>query len=192
MVRQPEHIYDELLVLDCQRGDLAAIKEFGGRWQKRLGRFALRLTGDPDAAADATQETWIAIVRGIGRLDDPASFRAWAYRIAANKCADWIRKNQRRHELSERITIESDGRVVESAEAELEKQDDISQLRIALRKLPRDRRIILTLKYLDEMSTREISKALNIPQGTVKSRLYHAREELKNIFETSAHERSES
>ena len=189
MVRQPEHIYDELLVLDCQRGDQAALKELVGRWQKRLGRrgrrgrFALRLTGDPDAAADALQESWMASVRGIGRLDDPASFRAWAYRIVANKCADWVRKNQRRRELNELITADSDGRVVESAEAELEKQDEISQVRLAIRKLSDDRRMILTLKYVDEMPTREISKALNIPQGTVKSRLYHAREELKNILE---------
>lgn len=192
MVRQPEQIYDELLVLSCQNGDRSALKELVGRWQKRLGRFALRLTGDADAAADVTQETWIAIVRGIGRLDDPASFRAWAYRIVANKCADWIRKNKRRRELTEQMTIESEGQVVESAEAELEKRDDISQVRSAIRKLPDDRRMILTLKYVDEMSTREISKALNIPQGTVKSRLYHAREELKNILETSAPERSES
>lgn len=183
MVRQPEHIYDELLVLDCQRGDQAALKELVGRWQKRLGRFALRLTGDRDAAADALQESWMAIVRGIGRLDDPASFRAWAYRIVANKCADWIRKNKRRRDLTEQMTIESEGLVVESAEVELEKQDDISQVRSAIRKLPDDRRMILTLKYVDEMSTREISKALNIPQGTVKSRLYHAREDLKSILE---------
>lgn len=183
MVRQPEHIYDELLVLDCQRGDQAALKELVGRWQKRLGRFALRLTGDSDAAADALQESWMAIVRGIGRLDDPASFRAWAYRIVANKCADWIRKNQRRRDLNERMTADSDGRVVESAEVELERQDEISQVRLAIRKLSDDRRMILTLKYVDEMSTREISKTLSIPQGTVKSRLYHAREELKNILE---------
>lgn len=192
MVRQPEHIYDELLVLDCQRGDQAALKELIGRWQKRLGRFALRLTGDADAAADALQETWIAIVRGIRRLDDPASFRAWAYRIAANKCADWIRKNQRSRNLNERLTIESDGRVVQSAEAELERQDEISQLRSALRKLSHERRMILSLKYVDEMSTREIAKALNVPEGTVKSRLYHAREDLKKILETNAHERSKS
>lgn len=192
MVRQPEHIYDELLVLDCQRGDQAALKELIGRWQKRLGRFALRLTGDRDAASDALQESWMAIVRGIGRLDDPSSFRAWAYRIVANKCADWIRKNKRRRDLTEQMTIESEGLVVESAEVELEKQDDISQVRSALRKLPGDRQIILTLKYVDEMSTREISKALNIPQGTVKSRLYHAREDLKSILETSAPERSKS
>ena len=192
MVRQPEHIYDELLVLDCQRGDQAALKELIGRWQKRLGRFALRLTGDRDAAADAMQDTWIAIVRGIRRLDDPASFRAWAYRITANKCADWIRKNQRSRNLNEELTIESEGLVVESAEAELEKQDDISQIRSAIKMLSDDRRMILTLKYVDEMSTREIAKALSIPEGTVKSRLYHAREDLRKILESGAQERSES
>lgn len=83
-----DDVYDELLVLRCQEGDQDALDELVARWQRRLFDHARRLTQQTDAAWDVVQEAWMAIVRGIGRLQDPASFRPWAYRIVTFKCTE--------------------------------------------------------------------------------------------------------
>lgn len=165
-------VLDELLVLQCQAGDAEAMDEIVMRWQPRLWRHARRLSGADDVAADLTQEAWIAIVHGIRGLADPAMFRAWTYRIVANKCADWMRRQQR-----ERIAAVDYEAV---APTEDRSQDE---LQTALRGLPADRREILVMRYLDEFSTAEIAVVLSIPEGTVKSRLHHARNHLREALE---------
>lgn len=96
-MRSPsEQIRSDVLVLRCQEGDAAAFESLVLVWQERLWRHARRLTGDEDAADDIPQESWLAIGRGMSRLQDPAAFSAWAYRIVSNKCNDWIRRECRR------------------------------------------------------------------------------------------------
>ena len=96
-----ERIADELLVLRCQEGDIAAFEQLVERWQERLWRHAWRLTGDENAAWDALQETWIGISRGLGRLVEPAAFPGWAYQIVSHKCRDWLRRQRRHREIDE-------------------------------------------------------------------------------------------
>jgi len=87
VVGRSDRVLDELLVLRCQDGEANAFEELVGHWQRKLLRHALHLTGDADGANDVVQEAWFAIVRGIGRIDDPARFPAWAYRIVTHKAA---------------------------------------------------------------------------------------------------------
>lgn len=182
MCRTDEDIQDELLVLRCQEGDGEALKALIARWQPRFGRLAWRLTREREAARDVVQDTWLAIVRGLRRLDDPARFRAWAYRIVTHKCADWTRRRAARRSL------EHDMRdAVGSKEARppngMDSEDDAGLLRGALVSLPDDQRAILSLHYLDGMGVREIARVLDVPEGTVKSRMYHARNRLKQALE---------
>jgi RNA polymerase sigma factor (sigma-70 family) len=95
MADRREQLVDELLVMDAQSGRVKAMEMLVCRWQKRLWRYACRLTGSPEAAWDVTQEGWLGIVRGLSRLSDPARFRPWAYRIVTNKANDWISKSAR-------------------------------------------------------------------------------------------------
>ena len=177
MVGRSDRVLDELLVLRCQDGEANAFEELVGRWQRKLLRHALQLTGDADGANDVVQDAWFAIVRGIGRVDDPARFPGWAYRIVTHKAADWIRKRQRRRTVEDgleppRPTVASEGA-----------DDDVDALRAALRNLPRDARVVLSLHYLDGLGVRDLARALGIPAGTVKSRLFNARNKLKQVLE---------
>lgn len=173
--RPDQPVLDELLVLQCQTGDLQALDELVQRWQPRLWRHAVRLCGSNEIAWDLSQEAWLAIVRGIRRLSDPTMFRAWAYRIVANKCADWLRRRQReRLETTDREAEDSSTSAPDSPQQDLQS---------ALRDLPADRREILVLRYIDELSTAEIAVVLDIPEGTVKSRLHHARNHLREVLE---------
>ncbi len=188
MTRSLESIHDELLVLRCHSGETEALEELIGSWQPRLWRHARRLTGRRDAAWDVLQETLLAIVRSLHRLDDPALFRTWAYRIATNKSADWTRKQQRDRKLSEAVANNGDPRSLrvqqqQDFESTREPNDDVKRLHDAMGELSGDRQTILVMHYLDGMGIAEIAVALDVPAGTVKSRLYHARQQLKELLE---------
>ncbi|CAN5531946.1 RNA polymerase sigma factor [soil metagenome] len=174
MNRPAEQVRIEWLVLQSQAGDRNAFDELVARFHPPLLKHARYLTGSDDAARDTVQESWMAMVRGIHRVDDPATFRAWAYRIVTNKCADRVRSIVR-----ERVAIEHRPEAHEASSA------DDESVREAMARLGPDQRAILSLRYLEDMSTREIAEVLNIPDGTVKSRLHQARNELKTILERS-------
>ena len=182
MRRTDEDIEDELLVLRCQAGDGEALRALVTRWQPRLGRVARHLTGDREAAGDVLQDAWLAIVRGIRRLDDPARFRTWAFRIVTNRCTDWVRRRVVRRKFA------SDARNAGAPmsgddSGESDSAPEIAQLRDALTKLPEEQRTAVALHYLDGMGIAEIARVLDVPAGTVKSRLFHARERLRIAME---------
>ncbi len=176
---QSERIKDELLVLAAQEGDADAFAALVDRWQPSLWRHAWRLIGDEDAAYDVLQEAWLAIVRGLGRLDDVSRFHAWAYAIVSHKCRDWIRRQSRRRGL--KTTLEENLRG--SYEEAERVQQRCKNVREAVACLPGTDRAILALRYEEQFSTPEIADILRVPEGTVKSRLHHARRRLRDLLE---------
>jgi RNA polymerase sigma factor (sigma-70 family) len=183
MNRPPEKVLDEWLVLRAQGGDEDAFAALVLRWQRRLTRHALHLTGREDAAADMVQETWLVVAQNIHRLEDPAYFSRWVLQITSCKCADWVRGQQRHRKVVKELGANRGEATPQKAVAS---DDDIARLREGLRHLPNDRRALLSMYYLDGLSIAEIAEALGVPPGTVKSRLHHARLELKELLERSA------
>lgn len=181
-----ERAYDQWLVLRCQDGEQAALRELVERWDGRLRAHAWRLTRHREAARDTTQEAWLAIARGLRQLDDPAYFRAWAYRIVTHKCADWTRSKQRERRLLD--GARKDNKTVNPPAAPSDSIDEESDIQRALWRLPLEQRAILSMRYLGELSVIEIAAALDIPLGTVKSRLHKARNELRLLLEGRNHE----
>ncbi len=175
MAEQDEQIIDELLVMECQDGSARALDRLVSRWQKRLWRYAYRLTGDTEAAWEVMQESWLGVIRGLSRLNDPARFRPWIYQIVTHKADDWIARNaqarQRRAELKP-----------EEPEESREGHEESDELQRLLRGLPDQSKTVLTLYYLEGLPIAEVAKVLNIPEGTVKSRLHAARNELKALW----------
>jgi RNA polymerase sigma-70 factor (ECF subfamily) len=176
MDRAHERVIDELLVIRCQAGDREFFELLVRRWQHRLWRYARRLTGSEDAAWDVVQETWMVILRQIRRLSDPAWFAAWVYRIVRNKCADHCRSASRQRGLVDAVA-ES-----QTADDEPLRDDSCDAVAAAVRRLPRDCQELLMLRYGEDLNILELAAVLGIPAGTVKSRLYHAREQLRRIL----------
>jgi RNA polymerase sigma-70 factor, ECF subfamily len=174
-----DRLNDELLVLRCQQGDAEAFEALIGRWQRRLWQHAWRLTGDDSAAWDALQEAWIGISRGINRLADAAAFPAWAYQIVSNKCRDSVRCEQRRREATETYSEQMQREEQDAAAA----QQQHNSLKEALEQLSGQDRAILSLRYEEQFDTAEIAGILDIPEGTVKSRLFYARQRLRKYLE---------
>lgn len=184
MARRRGDIYDEWLVLRCQEGEMRALEELTGRWQGRLWRYAVGQLGDREAGLDVVQEGWLAIVKGIGRLKDPATFRSWAYQIMANKCADRIRTQVRgRRQHIEAIAI-AESRGAEAGGRGRSGVDEITELRRAMTELTPENRGLLHLRYVEAMSVPMIANVLGLAEGTVKSRLHAMRKELKDVLES--------
>ena len=190
MHRSPEDIQDEWLVLRCQGGEPEAISALVARWQPRFQRLAARLTSDRDAANDLAQDAWLAIVRGLSRLEDPARFRVWAYRIVTHKCADWIRRRAVRRDAARELRNAASAQETSGQPPAWDDMDEIARLRAALRQLPDDERTLLSLHYIDGLSVRELADVFKLPAGTVKSRLHHARGQLRKAVQESDHERA--
>ncbi len=172
MKEERSSVEDQLLVMDDQDGDAKAMEKLVSRWQKRLWRHAFRMTADNQAAWDITQQSWLGIIKGLRKLHDPANFKAWAYKITTNKSIDWIKKRKATKQI----------RLEESQVHQQQEQKDIG-LRELLEKLDMKKKVVLCLHYFEQLSISEISIALKIPKGTVKSRLHKAREELKKLWQ---------
>jgi RNA polymerase sigma-70 factor (ECF subfamily) len=166
-----EQLVDEILVMDCQSGSVKALEMLVSRWQKRLWRYAYNLTKDTEAAWDITQDSWLGIIKGLRKLHDPANFKAWAYKITTNKSIDWMRKNRNLKQVS-----------VEEIQDPQQKKKELGVKKL-LQKLDMNKRAVLSLYYFEQLSVPEISMALKIPEGTVKSRLASARKELKELWQ---------
>ena len=158
--------------MDCQSGSVKALEILVSRWQKRLWHFAYNLTGDTEAAWDITQDSWLGIIKGLRKLHDPANFKAWAYRITTNKSIDWIRKSK----AVKQVSIEE----IKDAPYKEKKETGVKEL---MAKLDVRKQVVLSLYYFEQLSVPEISMALKIPKGTVKSRLHSARRELKELWQ---------
>jgi RNA polymerase sigma-70 factor (ECF subfamily) len=178
-MRDARQILTEWLVLDAQGGSERAFRDLHDLWQSDLRRLALvRLAQDSDAADDVSIDVWVAIARGLSRLDDPACFPRWAFQIVRRRAADWVRRRviERRHENAAAADAEL---LAPAAMTPAEPRDEILALREAISRLPADEQELLHLSYGLERSLAEIAEVLHLPVGTVKSRLFSIRAHLK-------------
>lgn len=183
MQRTRDQIYDEWLVLQSREGDRQAFAELVSRFQGRLFGHAMQLTGRRDVALDAVQETWLALIRELHRLEDPARFAGFAHRILARRCADLARRQRRRREVGAELADATQSAAGSSERSERIDPSELGRVRIALDELPTDRRTLLAMHYLHEMPLADMANVLRVPIGTVKSRLHAARAELRRILE---------
>ncbi|MDX1407407.1 MAG: RNA polymerase sigma factor [Saprospiraceae bacterium] len=181
-----DRVFEQLLVLQAQAGKADAIRLLVKRWHPRLVRHAMQYTGELQAAQDAAQESWIAILRNIRSVSDPVAFGAWALRITGRKAIDWERKARRMRRNAEHHA----NTLYQPEEEHEEANAQIANLRKELRNLPEQQRYTLTLFYLEGFTIREIADILDQPVGTIKARLFHAREQLKKKFKHQRHETS--
>lgn len=190
MARTSEDIVDEWLVLRCRSGDVEAMGRLVKRWEGRVLRHAWRMTRDADGAMDVAQESWMSIARGIGAIEDPRAFRAWALGIVTRRSADWIRGRVRHRRATQRLRdlTQDNPMTTPHPTNQPELHEEAQAVHLAMETLTHDHAVVLGLRYADGLGVAEIAVALDIPIGTVKSRLFHAREALKQAIETHAKE----
>lgn len=184
--------YDErAILLQASNGDLEAYNQLVKRYENLAYRHAYVLLGDPDLAGDATQESFIKAFQSINTFRG-GSFRAWLLRIVTNSAYDLFRRF-RRHPTRTLFPEGEDGEEIESpswiadpaasVQATVEQNELTRDIYRTLAELPAVYRTVLTLVDVHELDYREAAQALNVPVGTVKSRLARARLQMKQRLE---------
>ena len=174
MKQRVKQVFDEWLVLSYKSGNHKAMALLVKRWNQKLIRHIYYRTNDLEASKDIAQDSWIAIMNGLSRLREPSEFGVWALRIANNKAIDWIRKKSK-----ERKMLETKENIIQMETDPGSASDKIEAIQKAYNKLDQKYKMMLNLHYRQGFSVREIAKILRISEGTVKSRLFKARSELK-------------
>jgi len=148
-------------------GDSAAFHALVDRHAQRLYRLAVTLIGNAADAEDVLQETFIGAFRGLRSFEGRASVKTWLTRILVRQAGQWHRNRRRR-----RLEPLGDSVAASSAEADFD-------VRAAMGQLSPEHREVLVLREFERMSYEEIAEALDIPRGTVESRLHRARSEMR-------------
>jgi RNA polymerase sigma-70 factor (ECF subfamily) len=168
--RAADRIAGELLVVRCQLGEPEAFDALIERWHRPLWLYIRRMTGSHDEARDLLQEVWLRVIRGLARLRDASRFRGWLFGIARRTLMDRLRR-----EYAEPPAEDIDVAELAAQEDPSGIETDVASMEAALETLPAVERDVLTLFYLNDLTLAELAQALNVPTGTVKSRLFRAR-----------------
>ena len=178
MARDRERILDAYLVASARLGDREALGTLVRRWNGKFTAHAWRLLRDQEGAKDAVQESWVVMLRSLPRLRDDGAFASWAYRIVSRRCARRIGLAQDdRHLVEVLVAAPAEESVAEPSVL------DVQAVQKAIRMLPPDQQAAIALFYLEDMSVAEVAVALDVPAGTVKTRLMHARRKLRGALE---------
>jgi RNA polymerase sigma-70 factor, ECF subfamily len=172
-----KRVRDEWLALRCQAGDSGAFEDLCVEMERPLLYYAGKLAGNRDAALDILQETWVRALAGIRKVKEPGSVRSWLYSLVHSIAVDHIRREKTGRRIED-VFLETRE---EAAEASFT-ADDANAIHDALDKLSDNHREVLVLYFLEEFSLAEIAHVVSCPEGTVKSRMYHAKAEMKAIL----------
>ena len=171
-------IYERLLVLRCQGGDETALRELIERYSPGLRLFLAKICDRRSSADDLLQETWVDVYQKINRLENPDAFVAWLYRIARDKAFREMRRRPMPSQESDEGCTEQLAEPEEDFTAE-----EAEQVRLALDELPIDQREMLILRFVESMSYQQIAEVIGCPLGTVRSRLFYAKQALRAKLE---------
>lgn len=160
-------------------GDRGALEVLLERHADRVHAVCRRVVGNAEDALDATQEALVAIAKGVGRFDGRAAFSTWCYRIATNAALDELRRRGRRPTPTDLVTETA----VPDREASVDARLDVDR---ALAAIPEDFRVAVVLRDLVDLDYPEIAAVLDVPVGTVKSRIARGRTALRAQLDRAA------
>ena len=176
--------FENEIIRSVLRGNVNDFEKLVTAYEKNVYSLALRMVGDPEDAADMTQETFIKAYRSLSSFRGDSKFSSWLYRIASNVCLDFLRSRSRHPQVSLNSSDE-DGRTAfelpdmsRNPEEQLMKKLSMEAVRRGLEQLPEQQRQILVLRELGGLSYAELARILGLEEGTVKSRIFRARKRL--------------
>ena len=175
---EKQAIYCELLVLRCRQGRKDALEELVKSWEKRLYYYIRRLVEDEQDSWQILQETWVKVLQGITKLREPRKLPAWLYSIARMTALSHLRTR-----YSEQALFKNDEDISSIGDYDSDLTfDDAEQVHYGLGQLSLQHRDVLTLFFLRDLSVHEIAQVLDVPAGTVKSRIHYAKRALRDVL----------
>ena len=168
---------DTQLIERCRSGDREAFQALLMEYEKPVFNAAFRMLNSRDDAQDVTQTVFLKVFENIDQFDPTRRFFSWIYRITLNESINWLGKRNRLEPLTHEAAFEGKG-----PEQEVESANVSSNVQAALMTIKSDYRSVVVLKHFLGCSYVEISQILEIPEKKVKSRLYTARQQLKDAL----------
>jgi RNA polymerase sigma-70 factor (ECF subfamily) len=169
---------DEDLMTAIASGDEAALATLIDRYAARVHAYLLRHSGNREDADDLLQETWVRVARSAKSFDTARRFRSWIYGIATNLARDLFRRKMTKERALRTLAVSPPA--TPGADPV-----DHGELRERIARLPENMRAVLLLRYFEGMNEAEMAESLEIPRGTVKSRLHAALRELRGAYGVS-------
>jgi RNA polymerase sigma-70 factor (ECF subfamily) len=168
---------DEWLALGCQRGRPEAFEKLIREMERPLLYYVSKLLRDDERALDVLQEIWLRAFQSIRRLEDPRRLRPWLYRIAHGLVVDRIR-----HDVSQAQAEQARALMPDAAAEESFAAQDAAAIHHALDALDAKHREVLILHFLEDMPVVDIAAVIDCPVGTVKSRVFYAKQGLREVL----------
>jgi len=181
------------LVRRAQKGDVKAFEELLGRYRRKVFGLAMGMVGNRDDAMDVMQDAFVRVYRHLGSFQGDSSFYTWVYRITMNLCIDHVRKAGRMraapyedrlaHEVAEGggvpiVSVRHDVNPEKAAR----RHEVMEKLVAALETLPRHHRQVIVMREFEGLTYEEMAQVLQVPKGTIMSRLFHARHKLQKAL----------
>ena len=180
---EQDKLSNAILVLSCQRRDESAFRELVNRWEPRLYYYLRRIVENESDVWDTLQETWLAVFQNIRKLQDPLKFPTWLYQISHNKAVSLLRKENRYTQM----TVEQTANHCQNNNTVSAVNEQAELVHKALEKLKLAHREVLTLHFLEGFSIQGMARIIGISEGTTKSRLYYAKNELHKALKGANH-----
>jgi RNA polymerase sigma-70 factor (ECF subfamily) len=165
---------EKAMVMGCQNGDRRAMDTLVRQMQTPVFNAAYRMLGNTDEAADVTQTTFLKVFENIQRFDPARRLFSWIYRIALNESIDQLKRRKRTEPLEDAPTSDTD--LPQEVAAASQLSDEVQK---TLMQLNEEHRTVIVLHYFADCSYKEIGRILELPEKTVKSRLFTARQQMK-------------
>jgi RNA polymerase sigma-70 factor (ECF subfamily) len=179
-----EQLYERVLVIRCRAGDQNGFTELVACYQPRLRYYLRQIIPESHTIEDILQEVWLDVFRGISGLMEVSAFRGWLYRIARFRALGELRKRKPLNQLMDEADVIDEGDYEASVSAE-----NAEQIHAALQELAAEHCEVLVLRFLEDMSYEEMASVTGCPIGTVRSRIYYAKQALRRVLERmSCHE----
>lgn len=184
-------VSDEELMLECRKGDMSAFELLVRRYQDALVNYIYYTINDYHRAEDLAQETFLRVFKSASRYEPKASFKSWLYTIATNLSRNEIRNRARRNTYFLEDMVDESEDVYQSEfmidtryqpDILYEKKERQQLIKKALKQLPENQRLALTLVTYQEMSYEEIAEILSCSIGAVKSLIHRARQNMKKLL----------
>jgi RNA polymerase sigma-70 factor (ECF subfamily) len=187
VVRPVVSTADPELVASAVRGVEGSFEELVNRYQRPISAFVYRMVGDYDAALDLTQEIFIKVYASLSRYRPEFKFSTWIYKIAHNAAIDHLRRTSSRERSliagtgtdSYELPLEADGL---TPEQQSEREERRGEIEMVVRSLPTAYRELIVLRHSQDLTYEEIVEVTGLPLGTVKNRLFRAREMMRQQF----------
>lgn len=177
----PAEIAEEPLLVALQRGDVEAITRAYEEHHVAVRAFAQRLIGDIEAAEDLVQDVFVALPAAAARFRGDCSLRTFLVSIAVNHAKNHVRAASRRRAALAQLAREPEG-VSADPERDAQRMELADRLMRALDELPLEQRVVVVLAEVEERTSTEIARIVNAPEGTVRTRLFHAKRKLRELL----------